>query len=249
MKEREFQDYFYSSNEERIIDSLIIQQVRQNITNFLALNFRALGKSRLLSLGCGTGIFEVMVAPLVKEIVGIDFSTVAIQKAQERAKEKGLQNIDFLVGDALKMEEVGKPFDAVLAIGFFHHLNDLEIMQVLTKCREALNPGGLLIAIDPSKDRFVKKFKWIFSYKYEKYHSPKERELDLHSFLETFSAAGFEQTAVEFIDFFMIPVGWVFPACPGILVKFLNKINEGLLKIEGLKARAGSFLLIGRKPL
>jgi cyclopropane fatty-acyl-phospholipid synthase-like methyltransferase len=248
MKEQEFQDYFYSSNEERIIDSLIIQQVRQNITNFLAANFGGLRKSRLLSLGCGTGSFEIMLAPLVKEIVGIDFSAVAIQKAQERAQEKGLQNIDFLVGDALKMEAAGKPFDAVLAMGFFHHLNDLEIFQVLTKCREALNPGGLIIAFDPSKDRLVNKFKWIFSYKYEKYHSPKEREMDLHAFREAFSAAGFEQIAVEFIDFFMIPVGWVFPACPGILVKFFNKINNLLLKIEVLKTRAGSFLLVGRKP-
>ena len=248
MKEQDFQDYFYSSEEERIIDSLIIQQVRQNIADFLGSNFRDLQKSKVLSLGCGTGNFEIMVAPLVKEIVGMDFSAVAIQKAQERAQEKGLQNIDFLVGDALKMEAAGKPFDAVLAIGFFHHLNDLEIMQVLNKCREALNPGGLLISIDPSKDRFINKFKWIFSYKYEKYHSPKEREMDLHSFLEAFSAAGFEQTAVEFIDFFMIPVGWVFPACPGILVKFFNKINNVLLKVEVLKTQASSFLLVGRKP-
>lgn len=248
MKEQEFQEHFYSSDEERIIDSLIIQQVSQNIADFLRSNFRDLHKSKVLSLGCGTGNFEIMLSPLVKEIVGIDFSSVAIQKAQQRAQEKGLQNIEFLVGDALKMEAAGKSFDVVLALGFFHHLNDLEIMQVLNKYREALNPGGLLISIDPSKDRFVNRFKWIFSHKYEKYHSPKEREMDLHSFLEAFSAAGFEQTAVEFIDFFMIPVGWVFPACPGVLVKFFNKINNALLKIEVLKSQAGSFLLVGRKP-
>jgi ubiquinone/menaquinone biosynthesis C-methylase UbiE len=249
MSEQDFQNNFYSSEEDIINNSPIIQQIRYNIIDFLKSKCGDISKHRVLSIGCGTGDNELIAGGIVSEIVGMDLSSVAITKARARAIEKGFDNINFIVGNALEIDLPDKSFDEVWAISFFHHLNDIEISQVLSKCLMLLKPGGLIFSIDPSKDRFVSKFKPIYSYKYEKYHSPNERELDYQSLRDIFNEVGFEKVSVDFFEFFLIPLGWVFPSCPRFLVKYLSLIDNMLLNVKGLRNKADSFALIGRKPL
>src|SRR5438067_11128150 len=76
--------------------------------------------SRVLSLGCGIGDTELLLAPHVREVVGIDLSPSAIRQARADAARAGVANVRCL--------ECADPpaelFDLVIGIFFLHHLPD-----------------------------------------------------------------------------------------------------------------------------
>src|SRR5205085_5248803 len=62
---------------------------------------------RVLDMGCGKGAFTSLIARPDREVVGVDISPTAIDKARERAPE-----IDFRVGTTDDVEEGAPgPFD------------------------------------------------------------------------------------------------------------------------------------------
>src|ERR1700693_4579934 len=75
--------------------------------------------SRVLSLGCGIGDTELLLAPHVREIVGADLSPAAIRQARADVQRLGVGNARFEVGS-------GAPgrYHVVIAIFFLHHLPD-----------------------------------------------------------------------------------------------------------------------------
>src|SRR5580693_9062290 len=52
-------------------------------------------ESRVLSLGCGIGDTELLLAPHVAEIVGVDLSPAAIRQARADASKLGIGNARF----------------------------------------------------------------------------------------------------------------------------------------------------------
>src|SRR4029077_14249142 len=65
---------------------------------------------RVLDVGCGTGEHALFFASRGHETWGIDFAPVAIEKAKNKAQARNL-SVNFLVGDALKLDKLGKEFD------------------------------------------------------------------------------------------------------------------------------------------
>ena len=66
-----------------------------------------------------------MAASLGYEAVGIDLSVRAIELAETKATERGV-DVRFVVADALRLVDLGERFDTVLDCGLFHVLNDDE---------------------------------------------------------------------------------------------------------------------------
>ncbi|MCB9009091.1 MAG: class I SAM-dependent methyltransferase [Ardenticatenaceae bacterium] len=56
------------------------------------------GSSRLIEIGCGTGILAGMLAPKISELVGIDTAPQCIELAKRTQQD--LTNIKFLVQSA-----------------------------------------------------------------------------------------------------------------------------------------------------
>src|SRR5450631_3342278 len=84
------------------------------------LHLTGAGKdSRVLSLGCGIGDTELLLAPYVREVVGVDLSPTAIRQAREDAERLKIPNVRFEQGS-----DVEGRFDVVIAIFFLHHLTD-----------------------------------------------------------------------------------------------------------------------------
>src|SRR5262245_23433991 len=75
--------------------------------------------ARVLSLGCGIGDTEILLAPHVKELHGVDLSAAAIRQAREDSA--GLTNTHFFQGS---LDSVQGQFDLVFGIFFLHHLPD-----------------------------------------------------------------------------------------------------------------------------
>src|SRR5579871_280525 len=76
------------------------------------LRERKLTPCRALDLGCGTGTNSVWLAQQGFEVTGMDFAALAIEQAQERARQAGV-NVRFVCGDVLQPPDLGAPF------GFF----------------------------------------------------------------------------------------------------------------------------------
>jgi SAM-dependent methyltransferase len=78
---------------------------------------------RVLDPGCGTGEHALLAASLGHEVVGVDISARAIELAMTKATERGIR-ARFVVGDALRLVDLGERFDTVLDCGLFHVLDD-----------------------------------------------------------------------------------------------------------------------------
>lgn len=110
-------------------------------------NHRLSPVENLLSIGCGDGSHELLIARsrFAANTVAFDASPVAIQMAQEVASAEKLP-VDFSV--SLFESFVANPgppdqFDVVLFSGSLHHVTDLEGM--LSAVRRVLKPGGRVI--------------------------------------------------------------------------------------------------------
>lgn len=86
----------------------------------LAENGRKQG--RVLDLGCGTGKHSIYLAQQGFTVVGVDFSTKAIELARRNARRVGAA-ADFFTGDVTRLEFLHEPFDLVLDVGCFHGLD------------------------------------------------------------------------------------------------------------------------------
>ena len=82
-------------------------------------------RGRVLDVGCGTGENAIFLSKFGTEVWGIDSASLAIQKAKQKAKERGAR-VKFLVGDAFRLDELGTKFDTVVDCGLFHIFSDEE---------------------------------------------------------------------------------------------------------------------------
>ena len=91
--------------------------------SFLELAEQGVLAGRVLDVGCGTGEHALMAAARGLDATGIDAVPRAIDLAQRKARDRGL-NARFLVWDALKLPDLGEQFDTVLDCGLFHVFDD-----------------------------------------------------------------------------------------------------------------------------
>lgn len=99
---------------------LVTQASRDYIAKWL--KGRAPGK-RVLDYCCGEGEFGMLAARLGATVTGVDISPYSVDKANRKAKELGLDNCNFIVGDAENLNFQDESFDIVCESGVLHHLN------------------------------------------------------------------------------------------------------------------------------
>lgn len=119
--------------------------VSGDIPFYLELAQRAEGE--ILDLACGTGRISIPLAETGLRVTGIDLSTDMLQRAQQKANERGVsERITFLQGD-MRTFEIGKTFPLIMIPfrSFLHLLQMNEQMKALTCIRKHLKPGGKFV--------------------------------------------------------------------------------------------------------
>ena len=111
---------------------------------FLVAEVGELPPGRALDLACGEGQNAIWLAGLGWDVVGVDFSEVAIAKARARA-ERDAAVVEFGVGDLLEYESEQGAYDLVLLL--YLHLPPSERRLVLERASAALAPDGTLLLI------------------------------------------------------------------------------------------------------
>jgi ubiquinone/menaquinone biosynthesis C-methylase UbiE len=102
------------------------------------------GDERVLDLGAGTGALAFAIAPLVREVVGVDAVPEMLAEARRRAAE--FPNVSFVEGDITHLPEGLGSFDLTACVRTFHHVPRPELV-VAGLVRSTL-PGGYILVVD-----------------------------------------------------------------------------------------------------
>jgi 2-polyprenyl-3-methyl-5-hydroxy-6-metoxy-1,4-benzoquinol methylase len=200
-------------------------RVRRELTALRRLTGqRRLG--RLISVGCGDGPFECLLAPHAESVLGIDLSSTAIERARARAAAEGLTNVEFRCQPASALDP-GERFDGIACVAFLHHVPEPEVPTLLANLFARLRPGGFLFAQEPSRRGLLRTLgHGLLGTRYHRYHSADERELDPDELIAQLHDAGFGAVEVGWIDVTLIPGQYVFPRAPAALMQAFAAIDR-----------------------
>jgi len=99
---------------------------------------------RALDVACGEGRNAVWLAERGWQTTGVDFSDVALAKAERLAESRSVE-VEWVLADVLEYEPERGSFDLVAVL--YLQLQRDELAQVLHSAVEALAPGGTLIVL------------------------------------------------------------------------------------------------------
>jgi SAM-dependent methyltransferase len=95
----------------------------------------------VLDAGCGTGEHALHVASLGLRVLGVDVAETALSIARKKAADRGI-NVDFVVGDALRLDRLGRVFETVLDCGLFHTFDGDERRAYVASLASVTGPGA-----------------------------------------------------------------------------------------------------------
>ncbi len=242
-REIEYHEKLYSGFAQSHFAKPAVRALREHMVRRI-LRLTGAGKSsRVLSLGCGIGDTELLLAPHVGELTGLDLSPSAIRQA--RLDAEGVANLDFVEG-TLESAQIGADsFDVVIAIFFLHHLPDT-VPELAGQIATILKPGGIFYALDPSRYRLSGAIGELLIPKLmARYQSPNERQLAPGATAEYFSKAGLD-ARFEYYDFLSTPLAGLFPAWRSGY-RAMRGLDEALVRTPVLKRASSNFEVIARK--
>src|SRR2546423_9892356 len=113
-------------------------ELAERVRTFLG----ASGDERALDVGCGAGALALALAPLVREVVGVD----RVPELLELARERAPRNATFVEADATHLPYSNGEFDLAGTLRTLHHVTRPEL--VLAELARVTRPGGRVLVID-----------------------------------------------------------------------------------------------------
>jgi ubiquinone/menaquinone biosynthesis C-methylase UbiE len=102
------------------------------------------GDERALDAGTGTGAVAFALAPLVREVVGVDLVPELLAEARSRAAP--FPNVEFVEGDITSLSFESASFDLVGTVSTIHHIQRPEL--VVAELARVTRPGGTIFVAD-----------------------------------------------------------------------------------------------------
>ncbi len=115
-----------------------IDMVRDQVRSFIAPS----GDERALDAGTGAGTLALALAPLVREVVGVD----VVPELLERARRGAPANVTFVEGDATSLPFEAGSFDLSCSRRTLHHIAHPE--YAVSELARVTAPGGRVFVDD-----------------------------------------------------------------------------------------------------
>jgi 2-polyprenyl-3-methyl-5-hydroxy-6-metoxy-1,4-benzoquinol methylase len=148
-------DYNYSNAVKSawIENPIVLEEINRRMTgtakfwlNWVFEDYLCFRPRRMLSIGCGDGEHELIVARnrYVGTIDAFDASNVGIELASKKAQSEGF-DVNFYVDtfEHFTIAPVNETYDLIMFAGSLHHVRELEPM--LNKVRNVLAPDGVIL--------------------------------------------------------------------------------------------------------
>lgn len=104
------------------------------------------GREHVLDLATGGGAVAAALAPGAAEVIGIDMTPAMLEKAEERKRDEGLENVRFEVGNVVDLQYADSSFDVVTCRNSLHHF--IEPAKVVAEVSRVLAPGGRFLVVE-----------------------------------------------------------------------------------------------------
>ena len=103
---------------------------------------------RILEIGCGDGRLAVELGRRGADVVAADFSPVAVQMAEERARQEGVGTVEARVEDIQSLPDSDASFDIVVSCETIEHVPHPP--TAIGELVRVLKPGGTLLLTTPN---------------------------------------------------------------------------------------------------
>ena len=141
---------YFNKNADEYTQDYYISQVnhpkwqRQHAIEKIIKKFFKPTSTKILNLGCGSGLLEEALSKHGYSGIGIDSSPEMIELSNERSKKNNfIENWKFIVGDCEKTKLDNTKFDCVVASGLIEYMPEDE--KLLKEAYRLLKKDGLFI--------------------------------------------------------------------------------------------------------
>ena len=103
--------------------------------------------AKVADVGCGHAASTIIMAKAYPKstFLGVDFHDKSIEKAKSRAKEAGVDNVEFILSTAKNLP--GKDYDFITFFDCLHDMGDP--VGACSHVKEALKPDGTCMIVEP----------------------------------------------------------------------------------------------------
>ena len=115
-----------------------VEQVREQLRAFVAPN----GDERAVDVGTGAGTLALALAPMVREVVGVD----VVPELLEAARRAAPPNVSFIEADATRLPFDNGSFDLTCCRRTLHHIARPEL--VVAELARVTRPGAVVFVDD-----------------------------------------------------------------------------------------------------
>ncbi len=194
----------YSSD---VIREYVSRVKAVQIVNMIRKAVPQLRCTRIADIGCGDGrvLIEVGKRLGCKELIGIDISRKAIEKAKMLMKKEMVKKWTLKLGEATNIPINDNCCNVVLLLGVIEHYSSHEYRErVIKEIYRILEPKGVTIVMTPNKrsfgvlDRIMQQFigKWPYGF---------QKELSPTSLLQLLKNGGFSEISYCVHSLILVP--------------------------------------------
>jgi ubiquinone/menaquinone biosynthesis C-methylase UbiE len=159
--------------------------------------------ARVLDVCCGSGASAIPAAEKVGptgSVLGVDLAENLLERARSKARERGLKNVEFRIGDMLDLRLPNSEFDAVVCVFGIFFVPDMA--AAVRELWRVVRPGGKLAIttwgprfLEPANTAFWNAIREVRPDLYKGFN-PWDRICDPPSLRKLLSEAGVEQAEV-----------------------------------------------------
>lgn len=140
----------YYDDKQSLLQNLESPFQRYRVSSVLKI-YRPNKNEKVLDLGCGWGTFCAALAPLCKEVTGVDFSSKSIEICTKLLSERGFANVKFVHASAQDTGLESESYDVIVSADLFEHLYPETFEDVMDECFRLLKKGGKLVTWTPHR--------------------------------------------------------------------------------------------------
>ena len=104
------------------------------------------GTDLALDVATGTGNTALALAPIVRQVVGVDLTREMLDQARRVTAERGVDNAEWVLGDACRLPFADSSFDLYTVRAAPHHFHDFDAF--LGEALRVLKPGRNAAFVD-----------------------------------------------------------------------------------------------------